>query len=86
MDRRQVLPRALQLAQIGHLYTTFPWAVSEFEDTKSLMGEDYWRYGIEENAGELDAMTRYSFDQGLSARRLTPEDIFAAPTFDLGKL
>ena len=75
-----------EYAQIGHLYTTFPWAVSEFEDTKSLMGEDYWRYGIEENAGELDAMTRYSFDQGLSARRLTPEDIFAAPTFDLGKL
>ena len=72
--------------QIGHLHTTFPWAVSEFEDTKALMGEDYWRYGVKQSAHELDAMTRYSFEQGLSARLLTPEDIFAAPTFDLSKL
>ena len=50
------------------------------------MGEDYWRYGVHECAAEIEAMTRYSFDQGLSARKLTAEDLFAAPTFDLGKL
>ena len=31
-------------------------------------------------------MTRYSFDQGLSARKLTAEDLFAKPTFELMKL
>lgn len=75
-----------EYSQIGHLHTTFPWAVSEYEDTKALMGEDYWRYGIKENAVELEAMTRYSFEQGLSARKLTPEEIFAEPVFDLSKL
>ena len=50
------------------------------------MGEDYWRYGVDDNAKEIEAMTRYSFEQGLAARKLTAEDIFAPSTFDLGKL
>ena len=75
-----------ELAEVGHLFTTMPWPVFEFQRVRELMGEDYWRYGIDENAKEIEAMTRYSFDQGLSARRLTAEDIFAHSTFDLGKL
>jgi 4,5-dihydroxyphthalate decarboxylase len=71
---------------VGHLFTTMPWPVFEFQRVRDLMGEDYWRYGVEENAHEIEAMTRYSFEQGLAARKLTAEDIFAAPTFDLGKL
>ena len=31
-------------------------------------------------------MTRYSFDQGISARKLEAEDIFAESTFELFKL
>jgi 4,5-dihydroxyphthalate decarboxylase len=75
-----------ELAEVGHLFTTMPWPVFEFQRVRELMGEDYWRYGIDENAKEIEAMTRYSFEQGLSARKLTAEDIFAHSTFDLGKL
>ena len=75
-----------EFTEIGHLHTTLPWPIAECEDVKALMGEDYWRYGVQENAKELEAMARYSFDQGLSARKLEPEDLFAAPTFDLTKL
>ena len=75
-----------ELDEVGHLFTTLPWPVAERDEVKALMGEDYWRYGVHENAREIDAMTRYSFDQGLSARRLTAEDLFAEPTFELTKL
>jgi 4,5-dihydroxyphthalate decarboxylase len=75
-----------EFTEIGHLHTTLPWPIAECEEVKALMGEDYWRYGVQENAKELEAMARYSFDQGLSARKLEPEDLFAAPTFDLTKL
>jgi 4,5-dihydroxyphthalate decarboxylase len=75
-----------ELSEVGHLFTTMPWPVYELDEVRKLMGNDYWRYGIEENAKEIDAMTRYSFDQGLSARKLTAKDIFAESTFDLGKL
>ena len=75
-----------ELAEVGHLYTTMPWPVYELDEVRRLMGHDYWRYGVHENAQEIEAMTRYSFDQGLSARRLAAEDIFAHSTFDLGRL
>ena len=74
------------LEQLGHLYTTLPWPVYELERTRELMGEDYWRYGVHENANEIAAMTRYSFDQGLSVHKLGPEDLFAESTFELVKV
>jgi len=75
-----------ELGEVGHLFTTMPWPVYEFQRVRELMGADYWRYGVHDNAKEIEAMTRYSFEQGLAARKLTAEDIFAPSTFDLGKL
>src|SRR3546814_14362687 len=60
-----------ELSEVGHLFTTMPWPVYELDEVRELMGRDYWRYGIEANAKEIEAMTRYTFDQGLSARQLT---------------
>ncbi len=73
------------LGQVGHLHTTLPWPVDEFAKARALMGEDYWRYGATANTAEIEAMTRYSFEQGLTARKLEPDDLFAASTFDLPK-
>ncbi len=75
-----------ELGQIGHLFASLPWGVADFQDAQALMGEDYWRYGVTENRPELEALTRYSFEQGLSARKLVPEDLFAAPVLDLFKI
>ena len=65
---------------------TMPWPVYELEQVRKLMGDDHWRYGIQENAKEIEAMIRYSYDQHLSARELTVEDLFAESTFELAKL
>ena len=73
------------LAKVGHLFTTLPWPVDEYEAAKALMGEDYWPYGVEANSAEIEAMTRYSYEQGLTARKLSAEDLFAASTFKLAK-
>ena len=35
---------------------------------------------------EIEAMTRYSYEQGLTARKLSAEDLFAASTFKLAKV
>ena len=50
------------------------------------MGEDFWSYGAKENARELDAITRYAFEQGLNARRLTTGELFAPSTLELAKV
>ena len=34
------------------------------------MGDDYWRYGVKDCRHEIDVMTRYAHEQGLTARKL----------------
>src|SRR3546814_4114226 len=36
-----------ELGQIGHLFASLPWGVAEFESTRELMGDDYWKYGFD---------------------------------------
>ena len=74
------------MEKVGHLFTTLPWPVDELEKARALMGRDFWRYGITENAKELDAMTRYAYEQGMTTRLLTPGDLFAKSTTELFKL
>jgi len=75
-----------EMQQVGHLAHTMPWPVYELEQVRKLMGEDHWKYGALENEKEISAMTRYSFDQGISARKLEAKDLFAESTFELFKL
>ena len=39
------------------------------------MGHDWWPYGYEPNRITLDTFLRYHHEQGLSKRRLTPEEL-----------
>lgn len=72
--------------EIAALNVTLPWVEAEALETRALMGADYWRYGIAECAHEIEALARYSYDQGLSERRLTAEDLFAPSTFEISKI
>ena len=62
------------------LKVTLPWVTQEFEDTRELMGEDFWRYGIEPNRPELEAVMRYTHEQGLVGERRKFEEMFHAST------
>jgi 4,5-dihydroxyphthalate decarboxylase len=75
-----------EVRQIAALNVTLPWAEAEALETIALMGADYWRYGVHECAHEIDTITRYSFEQGLSVRRLAAKDLFAPSTFELSKI
>ena len=46
------------------------------------MGDDWWPYGIEKNRVTVDALCQYFFEQGLSTRRMSVEELFALETFD----
>jgi 4,5-dihydroxyphthalate decarboxylase len=48
------------------------------------MGEDFWPYGIEKNRPTLEAVTRWSFEQRLSPRKLAVEELFAPETRGVG--
>jgi 4,5-dihydroxyphthalate decarboxylase len=75
-----------ELGQIGHLFTSLPWGVAEFAAARALMGEDYWSYGVHPNRHVLEAFTRYHHEQGLSARKVSPDELFAPSTLELSKI
>jgi 4,5-dihydroxyphthalate decarboxylase len=56
--------------------TSLPWVTQEIEDTRALMGKNFWPYGIEPNREALNALFRYSYEQGLSSRQLEIEELF----------
>ncbi|MBW6399414.1 ABC transporter substrate-binding protein [Roseomonas sp. HJA6] len=76
----------IDLAKIGHLYTTLPWAVDELARTRALMGEDFWPYGADANGHVLERMTHYAAEQGLTARRLEVSELFPASVLALAKV
>jgi 4,5-dihydroxyphthalate decarboxylase len=59
-----------------------PWLHDEVARTKQLLGDDYWPYGLERNRDVLGTFLRYSYEQGLAAGRLQPEDLFAPETLE----
>lgn len=75
-----------ELKNAGVHFATLPWVYQEVLAAQALLSEDYWSYGVKENRAALEAMTRYSFDQGLSQRRLTPEEMFHPGTLELSRV
>jgi 4,5-dihydroxyphthalate decarboxylase len=65
------------------LKVTLPWATQEFEDTRRLMGRNYWPYGIDANRKELELVMRYVYEQGLTRREMNFEELFHSSTLEL---
>ena len=53
-----------------------PWFSLLIEEDREILGDDWWPYGMAANRKAVDTFLRYHFEQGLSKRPLTCEDIF----------
>ena len=62
------------------IHSVLPWTGQHAEEIRTLMGGDFWPYGVAANRKTLDTFLRYSFDQSLTPKRLAPEDLFAKET------
>jgi 4,5-dihydroxyphthalate decarboxylase len=70
----------------GALTTMLPWLIEHVEQARTLMGADFWPYGLAKNKHTLETFLRYSFEQGLSQRPLEPADLFARETLESFKV
>jgi 4,5-dihydroxyphthalate decarboxylase len=68
------------------LKAMLPWLTSYVEETRALMGDDFWAYGFECNRASLATFLRYHHEQGLSKRLLEPEELFAPETMQSFKI
>src|SRR5262249_11511284 len=68
------------LAETTALKIGLPWVTAELDATREAMGADFWSYGVAANRRTLEAMARYSYEQGVAVRPLGVEDMFAPGT------
>ena len=61
---------------------SLPWLHADFEETRALMGPNYWPYGVPANRAELEWLCKQSFAQHLAARPLAVEELFHPSVLD----
>ena len=74
------------LRETAALKVMLPWLVWHAEETEKMLGRDFWPYGLEPNLHNLSTFLRYSFEQGLSKRQLTPQELFAPESLESFKI
>lgn len=74
------------LREVNALKIGLPWITSETKDTEKLMGADFWPYGVEANFNTLQTCARYVFEQGITARAVKVEEMFAPSTLKTAKI
>jgi 4,5-dihydroxyphthalate decarboxylase len=58
------------------------WGEQALDEQRETLGNDPWRYGLEDNLPELRTALRYSHEQGLIDRPIEPADLFWPSTRD----
>ncbi len=68
------------------LRNSLPWTIADYEETRLLMGEDYWPYGFAANRHGLETLQSYLLEQGLIKKSLDLEKLFAPNTLEAFKV
>ncbi len=68
------------LMEAGAPKASFAWLQPLIEEEQAIIGRDWFPYGIAPNQPSLEALLQYTHEQGLSARRLAIEELFAPST------
>lgn len=74
------------LYETAALKTMLPFLTAHVEETRRVMGDDFWPYGYQKNEKTLETFLRYHFEQGLSKKLLTPKELFAPETLESFKI
>jgi 4,5-dihydroxyphthalate decarboxylase len=72
---KQIAVAELEIIQAPKV--TLPWVNDELHRTREVMGEDYWPYGLGTNRKTLETQLRWSREDGLQARPVSLEELFA---------
>ena len=68
------------LAEAGSPKASFAWLQPLLEEEQSIIGKDWYPYGIEANRPTIDALLQYTYEHGLTPRRLKVEELFVPST------
>jgi 4,5-dihydroxyphthalate decarboxylase len=63
-------------------HATIPFLAEHIESAQALLGQDYWSNGVEANRKVLDNFLDHHHRQGLSARRVSVDELFHQGTIE----
>lgn len=66
-----------RLRRMDALAVELPWLKEALAEVDELFAGDAFPYGVEANLQTLRAASSYCYEQGLSSRRVEPEELFA---------
>jgi 4,5-dihydroxyphthalate decarboxylase len=72
-----------ELDRVNFLPVMDPWFGANVAEARELMGSDFWPYGVGRNLKELSAVARWSYEEGLAERLLSPPELFHPATAGL---
>jgi len=75
-----------KLADTAATKVTLPFVEEMLRDAREFMGEDFWSYGVALNRKVLDYFLGQHHAQGLSARRLSVDELFHPATYETFKV
>lgn len=70
------------MRKLGWAYSSLPWYSQEYEQTRKLMGDDFWTYGMKKNAKTMDTICHYCYDQGLISKKVDYKELFYPESLD----
>jgi 4,5-dihydroxyphthalate decarboxylase len=68
------------LADMGSPKVCSAWLQPLLEEERSIIGPDWFPYGVEANRPTIEALMQYVYEHGLSDRRVKIEELFAPST------
>lgn len=75
-----------RLSNTAATKVTLPFVEERLQHARALMGEDFWSYGLDANRHVLDTFLEAHHAQGLSSRRLAPEELFHPASLEVFRL
>jgi 4,5-dihydroxyphthalate decarboxylase len=80
--------KAITLSKLGDTSATkvtLPFVEDQLRAARSMMGEDFWPYGLQPNRDVLNRFLQRHHAEGLSTRLLTAEELFHPASLELHK-
>jgi 4,5-dihydroxyphthalate decarboxylase len=59
------------------LRVALPWLLDHVEESRGVLGQNFWAYGLKPNRPTYEAIGHYVYEQGLSPRVVHPDELFA---------
>ena len=64
----------------GYMLSSLPWFSDELEEMLQIFGGNPYQYGYKQNLPLLEAVTQYTYEQGVATRKIDPAEMFAPET------